>query len=935
MKILCFLLSILIFNSTAAQQYHFYQHEVSTDLLRMNPSSLFRHKHGMLYIGTREGVIAYDGNTHQTLLRNDGGNQEATTFFHDGNLLWIGYADGAIYTLQEHVLRPWNIPEGWPKEKITGLCRDRKQQLWISTYGEGLYVYAGETLYNLNEDDGLPGKDIYALATDDNGLVYAGTDAGLISCRFENGKKEIASPAWKSILPNDIITSLKMDTETKKLYIGTFEHGVWMHDFTTRETKLIAGIKQMVKRTEIFPDGILTLSADKNHALNNVSSSTAKASEFHYTGTESTLSVIDLLCDDEGNIWLLCNNNGLISAAGIFSLKETNIKNIQALLEIDGIIYTGNDAGLFIIDKEGKIRKSQIKDNILSLYLNKTSGQIWAGTFGNGIRKMNRDGKETGVIDEKKGLANNNVFCITTKDSFVWVSTLAGINKLSQDGKILKLWSKKNGLPTDYNYTLFADSKGNLWIGTDGKGVACIDNQEKVSHPIKDQTVISFAEDKKGNIWFCTLNNGLGKIEKNGVRWFGLEEGLTELHISGITADADGNIVTFHHTGMDIIHHESYAVVCIGNNVGIRKWEQNINAFYNHTPKPMLISEGSRIVTYRPVDDRTAGPDLVIKSARAGRHALKMSVMQVVDYDDNDFVIEYAGIWFSDPDAVQYRYKMKGIDTEWRYTKDQKLIYPNLPPGTYTFIIECATNKIFSGAGYEEIQFKITPAFWQTWWFYTLIIVLCLYALYRWTEARNKRRKQLEEIRMEQVRGQLDTLKSQINPHFLFNSFNTLMSIIETKPEQAVIFVEKLSDFYRNMLQFRDKDLIALEEEIEINKNYSFLLSQRFGNTVQINLHIEDGDWMILPLTLQILTENAVKHNAASKSRPLVIQISSHQDTLLVCNNIQPRLNAEKSTHFGLQSLAKRYVSITGKEISIQKTDQQFCVTIPLVNKQK
>ena len=108
---------------------------------------------------------------------------------------------------------------------------------------------------------------------------------------------------------------------------------------------------------------------------------------------------------------------------------------------------------------------------------------------------------------------------------------------------------------------------------------------------------------------------------------------------------------------------------------------------------PILISEGSRIITYQPVHQPFLKAQLIIKTALAGKILLKQAEYNNLSYKDNDFLIEYAGIWFSDPDVVQYRYKMDGIDTEWRYTKDQKLIYPNLGSGNYTFIIECAANK--------------------------------------------------------------------------------------------------------------------------------------------------------------------------------------------------------------------------------------------------
>lgn len=931
MKILFLFFCFIFASDLYSQNYHFNQHEVSTDLLRMNPTSIFRYKNELIFIGTKEGLIAYDGKKHDVLLRKDGGTQEPSSFFHDGNYLWIGYADGGIFRLVDFKLQSWLIPEGWPKTKITGIGKDNSGQMWFSTYGEGLYVYANDVLYNFNTDDGLEGNDIYNLVTDNTGKIYAGTDNGLIVCQFEKEKKIIEKPFFLSAMPNEIITSLHLDEINNKLYIGTFENGLWMYDFQTKKVLQILKTKNQVKKIGISGFGILALTDQKTNPLKYAEPISHSPKTFNPSGTESPLSILDILCDVEGNIWILCNNNGLISSPGIFSVQETKINNIQALLEIEGDIYFGNDEGLYISHQGADVQLILQKENILSLHYNKSKDEVWAGTFGDGIKIIDQQGKLIRVLNEKTGLSNNNVFCITQRSGYIWVSTLAGLNKLSSEGKVLKQLNKKSGLSTDYNYTLFADKSDNLWVGTDGKGIAVIDKNDRIKQITNDQTIISFAEDKNGKIWFSTLNNGLGKIEKDSIRWFGLSDGLTELHILGITSDKDGNIISFHHTGMDIIDPDTHTIICIGNNIGIRKWEQNINPFFNDFIHPILISEGSRIITYQPVHQTFLKAHLIIKTALAGKTLLMPDTDNIMSHIDNDFLIEYAGIWFSDPDVVHYRYNMEGIDNEWRYTKDQKLIYPNLAAGNYTFTIECAANRTFSGADKFEIKFRIKPAFWESWWFYLSIILVLISGFYVWNESRNKRRKQLEEIKMDQVRSQLETLKSQINPHFLFNSFNTLVSIIESKPEQAVIFVEKLSDFYRNMLQYRDKDLIPLKDELEINQNYSFLLHQRFGNTVQIRTGIDDDDWLIIPLTLQILTENAVKHNAASKTSPLIITITRVNDTLKVSNNIQTRRTTEKSTHFGLQSLAKRYLNITGKEIIVLVNQQQFCVTIPLI----
>lgn len=410
-------------------------------------------------------------------------------------------------------------------------------------------------------------------------------------------------------------------------------------------------------------------------------------------------------------------------------------------------------------------------------------------------------------------------------------------------------------------------------------------------------------------------------------------DGLSELHISGITSDDQGNILAFHHTGIDVINPKNNSVQCVGNHIGIRKWDQNMNAFCKYKSHEILLTHHNKWILYDTRHHRQS-PNLIIKSVACGDTKLKNTLSNILPYFQNDFQIDYAGLWMLDPKAVSYRYMMVPLDHEWRYTKDIKLIYPNLAPGKYQFKIQSSANQQFSDNQGISYDFTIKPAYWQQWWFYTGLLMLSLGLLAWWITVKNKRSKILQELQTEKVKSQLETLKSQINPHFLFNSFNTLISTIEKKPKDAVLFVEKLSDFYRSMLQYRNTDLITLHEELEIHENYRFLLFQRFRTNLSITIDItESNEYYIIPLSLQILTENAVKHNIVSSSKPLNITIKQYGDMLKVKNNLQPRLTAEKSTHFGLHSLSKRYQTITGKEITIEQSESYFCVTIPLIKK--
>jgi LytS/YehU family sensor histidine kinase len=199
---------------------------------------------------------------------------------------------------------------------------------------------------------------------------------------------------------------------------------------------------------------------------------------------------------------------------------------------------------------------------------------------------------------------------------------------------------------------------------------------------------------------------------------------------------------------------------------------------------------------------------------------------------------------------------------------------------------------------------------------------------------REKRLKASENRKKEKLEFEFQTLKNQINPHFLFNSFSTLISMIEENPDIAVEYTEKLSDFFRNILEVKEHELISVDEELEMMQNYFYIQHKRFGKnfSLEISLDEQAKKSKIPPLTLQLLAENAIKHNIVSKSKPLTIKISNSKKFILVSNNLQKKKQSEKSTGVGLQNIKERYRLLTGKEVTIQESQQFFKVILPIIN---
>jgi len=182
----------------------------------------------------------------------------------------------------------------------------------------------------------------------------------------------------------------------------------------------------------------------------------------------------------------------------------------------------------------------------------------------------------------------------------------------------------------------------------------------------------------------------------------------------------------------------------------------------------------------------------------------------------------------------------------------------------------------------------------------------------------------------------LHAIQAQVNPHFLFNSFNTLAGIIEENQEAAVDYVDQLSGFFRGVLTHRNAELIRLEEELEMVRNYIYILQKRYGTNLLIHEEIAHAAGWIAPLSIQMLVENAIKHNIVSAERPLSISIVVDQEWVSVSNPIQPKINAPtESTGFGLSSLVARYVYLTRRKIEIRKEQNTFTVRIPIIYNDK
>lgn len=214
-----------------------------------------------------------------------------------------------------------------------------------------------------------------------------------------------------------------------------------------------------------------------------------------------------------------------------------------------------------------------------------------------------------------------------------------------------------------------------------------------------------------------------------------------------------------------------------------------------------------------------------------------------------------------------------------------------------------------------------------------VIIFTLIYEIIFLTKEREIDTKIVDQLDKERSLAELQALTNEMDPHFIFNSLNTLNHLIVNYPEQAYSFNNRLAQVYKYFLINKNRELIPLKEELEFIENYFYLLQIRFDNKLQLHkvLTEKNKTIMIPPCSLQILIENAIKHNEFTDENPLKINISLNEYYLKVSNNIKPKTYAVNSTGIGLRNLSSRYKILFHKDITIETTRENFIVKLPLI----
>ena len=920
--------------SGLAQVPHFLPHELPQDLAI---TCLAEDSSGFVWAGTADGVFRYDGHDWDLFPSADTASAVTTLAFLSTGELWAGYEDGRLRFLENGQMQPYTAGSSLPSTAITGIATDGAGVMWVSTYGEGVFYLQDGQLQAFGKADGLVGVDIYTLTVDGQGRIWAGSDLGISICEWVNGEKKGMTLTKEDGLPDNIVQALAPDDQGY-MWIGMYEGGIARYDIATGEFFIPT-------TQDEWPIGAVTALFPVHDAL---WIGTARQGLWAWEGERlqpllegRRYRVTQVLPDCQGNVWAAGKPFGLVSAQARFAFVPEVQGNVKALTwgREDRLWYSTAEGLYAFLHPTGVVKKHDLPVglNIISLYEDH-EGYLWIGTFGKGVYRYAPTSGTYEVYTEADGLVNENVLSITGIRDKVWFATLGGVACCQLDGSgeiTFENFDHTRGLGANYIYGSFIDSKSRVWFATDGKGVSVW--EKGTFRSFADEglvTAFSITEDPDGNIWFNAGEEGLWVYEGDSLRAFEhpILEGVED--ITAISCDAYGRLVLVLPNGVAFLTPTTGQLTMYGADLLLDAIQPDLNIlapapngdFWLGTQKGLL-----RVVP--PSDGRPIRPITRLKDVQVLLSPIGTQDPAKLAHDQNFVSFDYAGLWYHAPDQVLYAYRLEGLSPNWIITRDRKVSFPKLAPGKYTFELKSSPTGEFEAETALSYSFRIQLPIWKQAWFVLLLLLGIGLAIGGLIRLRERRLRKEERLEKERIEFQFETLRSQVNPHFLFNSFNTLITIIEEDRETAVDYVEKLSDFFRAMLEYESQQTISLAEELRLLDDYYFLQQKRYGTNFSLTINLPDdlSQRQIVPLCLQMLIENALKHNIVSQKKPLLVTIAHQGDYLSITNNLQKKRKPVASTGVGLQNITRRYALLSDQTVRVREERDTFEVWLPLL----
>jgi ligand-binding sensor domain-containing protein len=924
--------------------------------------TIFEDKFGSIWVSTYDGLCRFDRTT-ETFTRykplpNEKFSDPNISSINEDNdgMMWVGNHSGGLCRFNRQTgeflnerfdlgFRKQPGDKGRLRDDVTCIYKDRSGTLWvgnltglhkinltITKQGQPSQVSFTHYQHDPGNENSLSSNVVASIFEDRAGIMWVATDNGLNSLDRKTGiikRYQHDSQNMHSISSNNLVIwfgpGIKEDMEGN-LWICTSKG---LNKLNKERTIFTAYFHDPNDDNSISSDITMSLLIDKANILwaGALHGRLNKANLNHKIfglirqdpGNDNSLSnneVTDILEDKEGTIWIGTYGGGLNRwdrKTNHFTHFRHNPKNpktlkhdaVYAILEDHhGHLWISNGGFLSRLNKQtGEFThynsntanyKDEDHRTIYSITEDQ-QGLLWLGT-GNGLKNFDEKSGEfrhyyhipgdTNTISDYTAI---NVYADSRDNIWVGYGSIATDRLDKQTGRFIHYKydpHDPSSISSNIVNCFHEDSKGILWLGTSAGGLCSFDYQKEKfttytdKHGLSNNSVLSILEDNENHLWLGT-GNGLSRFDPATKIFtnFDYKDGLQ----SNVFFAGDRSVGS-QFRGQD-------GTLYVGGNNGFNFFDP-LQLKVNSQVAPIVITQFKLF-------------DKQVKGANESKEI-------VLDHNENYFSFEFSSLSFYSPDKNQYAYKLEGVDRDWVYSGPRHYVgYTNIDPGRYTFRVKGTNND---GVWNEEgtyITIIIKPPWWRTWWAYSIyavLIVLAIWAIvnYRSTSLRRelerrKKEQQLTELQQQKVELEMLALRAQMNPHFIFNSLNSInMFILENNKLQASEYLSKFSKLIRLILQNSQEAFVPLEKELEALQLYLELESLRFDNKFEYKIsgddEIDTTALKVPPLIIQPYAENAIWHGLMHKKDKGHLEIELYLDRkILFCKITDDGIGRKKA----------------------------------------
>ena len=937
---------------------------------------LLEDDEGILWIGAENGLNKFDRKS-QTFTAYTNLPGDTSMLYHkrvlsliqtNDGFLWLGTGRGLYsFDKQTETFIPY-ISSGQEyysprSDYMLHLFEDNKGKIWISTT-YGLIKFDPPTkrstrYYHIDGDSSsISHNNVRHVLQEKSGNFWIATRMGLnyYDTTSQKMKYYFNDPDDPNSLSGNWVRVVYEDG-LGRIWIGTESNGLNLYD--RKNDRFIRFQNSLNDKNSLSNNSVYSIYEDRSGNL--------------WVGTLKGVNKIDKYFNDFKHCQPVANDNSSLNSSIIWSFFEDDNNNL----------WVGTNNGINILNRQTNkysylthdpINPNSLAGNdVRSIIYTRQNNCLWFRIWSIGIDRYDLTSKK--ITHFTKDPNRNSISddyvndILLSSDGMIWIATSRGLDKLNPETNFIEHFyhsvDDTNSISNDIIICLSEDKKGNIWIGTDNglnkyiktdnKFIRYLHNPEN-KNSLSINTVFYIYHDKAGKIWIGTSGGGLNKLspESGEFKIFTTKDGLPNNIVYGIQEDFEGNLWISTNLGLSKFYTMSERFVNYDVKDGIQSNEFNLGACYKDKEGKLYFGgiNGYNVFDPKEIKYNPNKPVVVVTSFRKFNEVQPAEFFDGdtirLKYDDNFFSIEISALDYTNPAKNKYRYMLENVDKNWIQADANNRLaeYKKVRPGSYTFR---ATGSNNDGVWDEDgiyLTIIITPPWWDTWYSKILagLIIIALFLLFVYWRVKRVRKKHEVEKRMLEIEKQMfdleqKALRLQMNPHFIFNSLNSIQSYILTNdPENAVTYLGKFSQLMRLILSNSANKYIPVKEELKAIRYYLDLEKLRFENKFDYNITIDkkiDEDFVeVPPMIIQPYIENAIIHGLLHKPNKGQIDIDFKLNKdLIICTIKDNGVGRDKAMEIDKTSGIKRkskgmLITKARLEILNRQSKDEFSVKI-------